>query len=162
MAFPPFVFLQVACLLLALALLWRLDWFPLRPASSQGAAKRTTLHRLLKPRCLDDCLACRLTSTPVSASGQTPTPVLPWCEVKGRRGTPKRGNTKGFACPNTQCAYCGITDAEIHSLRELLTPDCIPLFTSDGLHLYFYALRDSSHHSLTGIRLFREVEHSFC
>ncbi|HEX6480002.1 MAG TPA: hypothetical protein VF043_14260 [Ktedonobacteraceae bacterium] len=28
----------------------------------------------------------------------------------------------------------------IHSLRELLAPSCIPLFTSDGLNLYFYAL----------------------
>ena len=28
----------------------------------------------------------------------------------------------------------------IHSLRHLLAPGCIPLFTSDGLNLYFYAL----------------------
>src|SRR5512135_3534857 len=28
----------------------------------------------------------------------------------------------------------------IHSLRELLSPGCLPLFTSDGLNLYFYAL----------------------
>jgi transposase InsO family protein len=28
----------------------------------------------------------------------------------------------------------------IHSLRQLLAPGCIPLFTSDGLNLYFYAL----------------------
>jgi IS1 family transposase/transposase-like protein len=28
----------------------------------------------------------------------------------------------------------------IHSLRQLLTPDCLPLFTSDGLNVYFYAL----------------------
>jgi hypothetical protein len=28
----------------------------------------------------------------------------------------------------------------IHSLRELLAPGCILLFTSDGLHTYFYAL----------------------
>jgi IS1 family transposase len=28
----------------------------------------------------------------------------------------------------------------IHSLRELLAPGCIPLFTSDGLNMYFYAL----------------------
>jgi IS1 family transposase len=28
----------------------------------------------------------------------------------------------------------------IHSLRERLAPDCLPLFTSDGLNLYFYAL----------------------
>jgi IS1 family transposase len=28
----------------------------------------------------------------------------------------------------------------IHSLRLLLAPGCLPLFTSDGLNLYFYAL----------------------
>ncbi len=28
----------------------------------------------------------------------------------------------------------------IHSLRQRLAPGCIPLFTSDGLNLYFYAL----------------------
>ena len=28
----------------------------------------------------------------------------------------------------------------IHTLRQQLTPDCLPVFTSDGLNLYFYAL----------------------
>jgi IS1 family transposase len=28
----------------------------------------------------------------------------------------------------------------IHSLRRLLAHDCLPLFTSDGLNMYFYAL----------------------
>src|SRR5579864_4204515 len=28
----------------------------------------------------------------------------------------------------------------IHSLRRLLAHNCLPLFTSDGLYLYFYAL----------------------
>src|SRR5262249_45146656 len=28
----------------------------------------------------------------------------------------------------------------IHSLRQILSPGCIPLFTSDGLNLYFSAL----------------------
>ena len=28
----------------------------------------------------------------------------------------------------------------IHSLRRILSPGCLPLFTSDGLNLYFYAL----------------------
>ena len=38
--------------------------------------------------------------------------------------------------PRTQHAAHSV----IHSLRELLAPDCLPLFTSDGLNLYFYAL----------------------
>jgi hypothetical protein len=28
----------------------------------------------------------------------------------------------------------------IHSLRQMLAPGCLPLFTSDGLHVYFSAL----------------------
>ena len=28
----------------------------------------------------------------------------------------------------------------IHSLRQILAPGCLPLFTSDGLNVYFYAL----------------------
>ena len=43
-------------------------------------------------------------------------PVRPWREVKSRRGAPKRINTEGFACPNPQCPYFGITDAHIHAL----------------------------------------------
>jgi hypothetical protein len=95
-----FVVLLVVCLLPCLALLWRLDWFPLRSSSSRGGAKRTTLQRLLKPRTPDDCSACRLASTPASAVGPAPAPVRPWREVKSRRGAPKRVNTEGYACPN--------------------------------------------------------------
>jgi hypothetical protein len=116
MAFHLFLFLLVVCLILSLALLWRLDWLHLRSASSRGGTKRTRLHRLLKPRTPDDCPACRLTSTPSSGRGLAPLPVRPWSEVKSRRGAPKRVNTEGFACPNQQCAYCGITDAHIHAL----------------------------------------------
>ena len=42
--------------------------------------------------------------------------VRPWSEVKSRRGAPKRVNTEGFACPNRQCAYFAISDAQIHAL----------------------------------------------
>ena len=43
-------------------------------------------------------------------------PVRPWREVKNRRGAAKRINTQGFACPNHQCPYFGITDAQVHAL----------------------------------------------
>jgi hypothetical protein len=115
MSIQVYVFLLVVCLL-CLALLWRRDWFPLRLSSSKGGAKRTTLHRLLKPRCPDDCTACRLASIPSSGAGPAPTPVRPWPEVKSRRGAPKRVNTEGYACPNRKCLYWGITDAHIHAL----------------------------------------------
>ena len=47
----------------------------------------------------------------------------------------------------------------IHSLRQRLAPGCLPLFTSDGLNLYFYALtahfghwREVSCRGRTGLR----------
>jgi IS1 family transposase/transposase-like protein len=115
MSLHVFVFLLVVCLL-CLARLGRLDWFPLGPSSSQDVAKRTTLHRLLKPRCPDDCPACRLATTPSSGGGLAPGPVRPWREMKSRRGAPKRIDTEGFACPNRQCSYFGNTDASFHAL----------------------------------------------
>lgn len=115
MALDVYMFLLVVCLLLCLARLGRLDWFPLRPSSSKGVAKCSTLHRLLKPRSPDDCPACRLASPP-SPGGRPPSaPVRPWSEVKSRRGAPKRLDTEGFACPNHQCPYFGITDAHMHA-----------------------------------------------
>jgi IS1 family transposase len=45
----------------------------------------------------------------------------------------------------------------IHSLRERLAPGCIPLFTSDGLNLYFYALTAHFGHWLPVRRRGRNV-----
>jgi IS1 family transposase len=45
----------------------------------------------------------------------------------------------------------------IHSLRQLLAPGCIPLFTSDGLNLYFYALTAHFGHWLQVDRRGRQV-----
>src|SRR5436305_7194071 len=144
MALHAFVFLLVGCLLLSLALLWRLCWFHFRPSSSRGAAKRSTLHRLLKPRSPDDCPACRLASTPSLGGG--PAPVRPWREVKGRRGAPKRVNTEGYACPNQQCPYCGITDAHIHALvgdGKHGRAERIQTFRCQACHTTFSARRDT-------------------
>jgi IS1 family transposase len=152
-----FLFLLVVCLLFFLALLWRLCWFPLRPSSSRGGAKRSRLHRLLKPRCPDDCPACRLGSTASSDGGPAPAPVRPWSEVKSRRGAPKRIPTEGFACPNQQCAYFGITEAHIHALvgdgkhgraeqiQTFRCQACCTTFTSRR-HTPLYRLKTPSHH----------------
>jgi hypothetical protein len=45
----------------------------------------------------------------------------------------------------------------IHSLRQLLALDCLPLFTSDGLNLYFYALTAHFGHWLPVGRRGRKV-----
>src|SRR5262249_35078630 len=111
-----FVFLLVVCLLFSLARLGRLGWLPLHPFHSRGRAKRSKLHRLLKPRSPDDCPACRLASPASSGAGPASLSVRPWSEVKSRRGAPKRIDTEGFACPNRQCRYFGNTDTHFHAL----------------------------------------------
>jgi transposase-like protein len=110
------LFLITVCLIISLALLWCLNWFPLQLSSSREGAKRSTLHRLLKPRPPEDCLACRLATTPASCGEPASAPVRPWREVKSRRGAPKRIETAGFACPNLQCRYFGNTDVRVHAL----------------------------------------------
>jgi len=55
--------------------------------------------------------------------------------------------------PRTQNAAHRI----IHSLRQLLAPGCLPLFTSDGLNLYFYALTAHFGHWLRVVRRGRKV-----
>ena len=45
----------------------------------------------------------------------------------------------------------------IHSLRQILAPNCLPLFTSDGLNLYFYALTAHFGHWLEVGRRGRKV-----
>jgi transposase-like protein/IS1 family transposase len=55
--------------------------------------------------------------------------------------------------PRTQNA----AHAMIHALRRILAPGCLPLFTSDGLNLYFYALTAHFGHWITGSRRGRIV-----
>jgi hypothetical protein len=116
MAFHVVLFLLVCFLLLSLALLCRLSWPHYQLSHSPAGSRRALVHRLLKPRTPLDCPACRLACTPSSVVRPAPAAVRPWCEVKSRRGAPKRIPTDGFACPNQQCSYCGITDAYIHAL----------------------------------------------
>jgi hypothetical protein len=147
MALHVFVFLLMVCLLLSVVLLWRLDWFHFQPTSSRGGAKRTTLHRLLKPRCPDDCPACRLVSTASSGVEPAPAPVRPWREVKSRRGAPKRIHTEGFACPNQQCSDFGITDAHVHALvgdGKHGRAEQIQTFRCQACHTTFTARRNTA------------------
>jgi IS1 family transposase len=140
------VILLVVCLLFCLARLGRLDWFPLWPASSQGAAKHTMLPRLLKPRSPDDCPACRLASTASSVGEPVPLPVRPWSEVKSRRGAPKHIDTESFSCPNRQCRYFGNTDAQFHALvgdGKHGHAEHIQTFRCQACHTTFSARRDT-------------------
>ncbi len=111
-----FLFLLLFFLMLILARLWPLYWPHPNSLHSKARAMHTPVQRLLKPRTPLDCPACRHSSTLSSRVEPVPLPVRPWREVKSRRGAPKRVNTEGFACPNPQCPYFGITDALTHAL----------------------------------------------
>ena len=111
-----FLLLLLLVLMFSLVRLCSLCWPHHGLAQSAAATRRTPLHRLLKPRSPHDCPACRLSCAHSSVVEPVPPPVRPWREVKSRRGAPKRVNTEGFACPNRECTYSGITDARIHAL----------------------------------------------
>ena len=110
-----FLLLLLFVLVFSLTRLCSFHWPHHCPAQS-AAARRTPIQRLLKPRSPHDCPACRLSCTPSSLVEPAPPAVRPWSEVKSRRGAPKRIDTQGFACPNRQCPYFGITEAQVHAL----------------------------------------------
>ena len=114
-AFHVYVFLLAVCLLLSLARLGRLCWCHLQPSHSRGGAIHSTAQPLLKPRTPLDCPDCRLSCAHLSVVELRLRKSRPWSEVRSRRGAPKRINTQGFACPNQQCPYFGITDVHIHA-----------------------------------------------
>ena len=140
------VFLLLLCVLMfSLARLCFLGW-PHNSPAKLAAAKRSMLHRLLKPRSPHDCPACRRASTLSLVVEPTPAPVCPWREVKSRRGAPKRVNTEGFACPNHECLYSGITAAHIHALvgdGKHGHAERIQTFRGPACHTTFSARRDT-------------------
>jgi transposase-like protein/IS1 family transposase len=146
MALYVFLLLLMFFLIFSLVRLCSLFWLHHWPARSAAAARHTPVPRLLKPRSPHDCPACRLTCTHSPVMGPAPPPVRPWCEMKSRRGAPKRVNTQGFACPNRNCLYCGITDAHIHALVGDGThghAERIQTFRCQACHTTFSARRDT-------------------
>jgi hypothetical protein len=78
-----FVSLLVVCLFLSLALLCHLECLSLQPSSAGGGIKRSKLPRLLKPRCPDDCPACRLAS--LASTGGEPAPARVASLARGQK-----------------------------------------------------------------------------
>ncbi len=140
MVFHVFLFFLILCL----AWLWQLSWFYHSSPDPRVGSIHTKIQRLLKPRTPLDCPACRLSSTLSSDVEPAPLPVRPWREIKSRRGAPKRIDTQGFACPNHQCTYFGITDADIHALVGDGTygrVEQIQTFRCQACHITFSARR---------------------
>ena len=140
------VFLLALLLIFLLALLCALCWPHPGPLKSRAAKVRTALPRLLKPRSPHDCPTCRLASAPSSGRGPASAPVRPWCEVKSRRGAPKRIETEGFACPNRGCSYFGNTDTRVHALvgdGKHGRAEKIQTFRCQACHATFSARHDT-------------------
>ncbi len=91
-----------------LSVKWR--WFP----SATHRVHPKPSPRPLKPRTPDDCPACRVTPQPHFLPASTQ--LKPYSQVKSLRGRKKRIATAGYACPNSDCLYYGITDEQIHAL----------------------------------------------
>ncbi len=148
-----YVFLLWFFFILCLVLLWNGDWPHHCSLRSRPGAVHALVQRLLKPRTPVDCPICRLCFSGVRPASA---PVRPWCEVKSRWGAPKRIPTEGFACPDQQCPYFGITDAHIHALvgdgkhghaERIQTFRCQACHTtfSARRHTPMYRLKNPSH-----------------
>ena len=111
MTFHVFLFLLVVCLHRRCFGVCAGSLFSL-PAHQQGAdTPRCTVFSGPAPR-----LSVPSVASPPQVLDQPLRKSRPWSEVKSRRRALKRVNTEGFACPNQQCLYFGITDADIHAL----------------------------------------------
>ncbi len=142
-----FVFLLVFCLILGLAWLWRLCWLHQGPAPTRAAVKlRNRLPRLRhRPAAQTIAPPVVLPPLPPRVQGQRMQMSRPWSEVKSCRGTPKRIDTQGFACPNRKCPYFGMTDAHIHALvgdGKHGRLERIQTFRCQACHTTFTARRD--------------------
>jgi hypothetical protein len=84
------------------------------PLESSGVAHRgPTSPQATLPTRLSSLLPRLHSLVKCGASASACTPLA---RGQNRRGAPRRVNTDGFACPNHQCLYFGITDAHIHAL----------------------------------------------
>lgn len=106
--------------------------------------------RRWKPKSPEDCELC---CAGMSACRVANRDVVPYSSVKSRRGRKKTVSTAGYACPNPDCTYCGITDETRHALvgygiqsgaQRLKCQACGKVFTSRfGTPLYY--LKTESH-----------------
>jgi len=66
----------------------------------------------LRPRSPKDCEQCQCESR----HQHSPREVIPWSQVKSKRGRPKEISSDGQSCPCETCDYYGITDEAIHAI----------------------------------------------
>ncbi len=114
---PLSCFFLALILLILLTLQWQLLqaqawlWF-----QKTQTAPKTKTPRILKPKSENDCSACLSQKACAGIVPQAPKQPRPWSEVKNRRGRKKTIPTQGDACPNSDCNYDRVTDANVHAL----------------------------------------------
>jgi hypothetical protein len=105
---------EVPLVVLLIALGAVLGWRVARRATpALDHARPRPSPRPLKPRTPQDCPDCRISPPEGLPSRSLP---KPYPHVKSPRGCKKRLITAGYACPNPNCLYVGITDDRIHAL----------------------------------------------
>lgn len=87
------------------------------------------IPRPLKAKTGEDCVYCRAGKV-VSFPDAKLAVILPWREVRSRRGRKKGISTQGYACNNRQCVYYRVKDEGVHAL------------VGDGLHGKQEAIQD--------------------
>src|SRR5262249_40407976 len=94
-----------------------LCWFrPLRSANAPTLLPKTKVEQALKPRSPLDCLYCRRLMTKIPQAEEARALPPQWPNQKNKRGRPKTISSQGYACPNPQYLYFGITDQHHHAL----------------------------------------------
>jgi hypothetical protein len=94
-------------------ILWRVRWRRPSPAAPHARPNAKPTPRPLKPRTPDDCPTCRAAQPGLPPAS---TSLKPYAQIKSPRGRRKQIATAGYACPNADCRYFGITDDRIHAL----------------------------------------------
>ncbi len=134
MTFHSLLLLLSFCFILCLAWLWHLDWSHHGLPHLAAKTAHPLVHRLLKPRTPLVGFGARISACASLARGEKPP------------GSPKRVNTEGYACPNQQCPYFGITDAHIHALvgdGKHDQAERIQTFCCQACHTTFSARRNT-------------------
>ena len=111
--------IRLACSALALLvvigfILLRVRWRWPSPASPHARPNAKPTPRPLIPRTPDDCPACRAAQPGLPPPASTS--PKPYSQMKSPRGRRKRIATAGYACPNPDCKYYGVTDDQVHAL----------------------------------------------
>jgi IS1 family transposase len=133
-AIPIDVFL-ISLIALLIALVIASISSKLRPLKNRIQKRLKSIKRRKpKPASPHDCAFCCQQTTLYTTPKRN---VAPYSNRKSTRGRRKQVSTQGFACPNNQCHYFGITDQNIHALVAYGQHNHIPRFKCQACRKVF-------------------------